>query len=55
MAAETTDLIVISRGGVNYKLTLAELIAIAGGGGGASLTPTEKAKIVAMSCGFYMN
>lgn len=32
MAAQNTDLVVIERGGVNYKLTLAELVALATGG-----------------------
>lgn len=32
MAAQETDLIVISRGGVNYKLTLLELAALLSGG-----------------------
>lgn len=32
MAAQATDLIVISRGGVNYKLTLSEIAALLSGG-----------------------
>lgn len=40
MPAETTDLIVIARGGVNYKLTLAEVVALASGGGGVKGTAT---------------
>lgn len=34
MAAQPSDLVVISRGGVNYKLSLTELLALGGGGGG---------------------
>lgn len=35
MAAESTDLLVIERDGVLYKLTLAEALALVGGGGGS--------------------
>ena len=39
MAAQGTDLVVIERAGVKYKLTLAELVALASGGGGGSVSP----------------
>ena len=34
MAAQGTDLVVVERGGVLYKLTATELAALGGGGGG---------------------
>lgn len=36
MAAQTTDLLLIERGGTLHKITAAQLAALAGGGGGAT-------------------
>lgn len=36
MPAQTTDQTVIERGGTNYRVTLAEIVALASGGGGPS-------------------